>query len=80
MLQWGRAVEGAETYHCALRWVAEELLQWGRAVEGAETSDANPYAYPDSWLQWGRAVEGAETGSLGACLALLHGASMGPRR
>jgi len=41
-LQWGRAVEGAETTSDA-PIIAEPLtLQWGRAVEGAETLFETP--------------------------------------
>ncbi len=38
VLQWGRAVEGAETMIAETSPSAPEQLQWGRAVEGAETT------------------------------------------
>ncbi len=37
VLQWGRAVEGAETYAPGEPPHTASALQWGRAVEGAET-------------------------------------------
>jgi len=36
-LQWGRAVEGAETKTRCSKTSMRSGLQWGRAVEGAET-------------------------------------------
>ena len=80
-LQWGRAVEGAETVQYERPILTHPtLLQWGRAVEGAETQAVTLFAWAKPGLQWGRAVEGAETRvledrALGTCVA-----SMGPRR
>ena len=61
-LQWGRAVEGAETIDM-IRAAGKRLyvLQWGRAVEGAETHTPVTRISGVWSLQWGRAVEGAET-------------------
>ena len=64
VLQWGRALAGAETGQAVRVLQAYgRRLQWGRALAGAETPGARIRRRAAlRRLQWGRALAGAETG------------------
>ena len=61
VLQWSRAMNGAETVIGVCITRSPERLQWSRAMNGAETQiDGATGTISDS-LQWSRAMNGAET-------------------
>ena len=61
MLQWGRAMNGAEMNQRVIDIDGPVALQWGRAMNGAEIQNIHHLKRAsDISLQWGRAMNGAE--------------------
>ena len=48
LLQWGRAVDGAEMQADLVFRVEQDMLQWGRAVDGAEMSTKSRFGRSSS--------------------------------